>query len=93
MSGSTSAPIDLFKVLGAGARFDKKRFKEDLNVFNSAAAASKSAASKAALAASTNEISKELDFFGIQTAATPSTVGKKVDGKKGSKKADRKSAG
>ncbi|KAG0285010.1 RNA-dependent ATPase rok1 [Linnemannia gamsii] len=49
--------MDLFRMLGGGARFDKKRFKEDIEVFQpKAASTGLNADAEAALAT-------ELDFF------------------------------
>ncbi|KAG0235094.1 RNA-dependent ATPase rok1 [Actinomortierella wolfii] len=49
--------MDLFRLLGGGARFDKKRFKEDIEIFQpKAASTGLNADAEAALSA-------ELDFF------------------------------
>ncbi|KAF9998885.1 RNA-dependent ATPase rok1 [Entomortierella chlamydospora] len=68
--------MDLFRMLGGGARFDKKRFKEDIEVFQpKAVSTGLNADAEAALAT-------ELDFFKNKKPAS-----KKAPAKKNEKKA------
>ncbi|KAF9285082.1 RNA-dependent ATPase rok1 [Mortierella alpina] len=71
--------MDLFRMLGGGARFDKKRFKEDIEVFQpKAASTGLNADAEAALAT-------ELDFFKNKKSAAKKAPVKK---EKASKKSD-----
>ncbi|KAF9538251.1 RNA-dependent ATPase rok1 [Mortierella hygrophila] len=65
--------MDLFRMLGGGARFDKKRFKDDIEVFQpKAASTGLNADAEAAL-------STELDFFkNKKPAAKKAPVAKKL---------------
>ncbi|KAG9323750.1 hypothetical protein KVV02_007745 [Mortierella alpina] len=69
--------MDLFRMLGGGARFDKKRFKEDIEVFQpKAASTGLNADAEAALAT-------ELDFFkNKRPAAKKAPVKKETASKK-----------
>ncbi|KAI1320804.1 RNA-dependent ATPase rok1 [Mortierella claussenii] len=64
--------MDLFRMLGGGARFDKKRFKEDIEVFQpKAASTGLNADAEAALAT-------ELDFFKNKKPTNKKTPSKKA---------------
>ncbi|KAF9953934.1 RNA-dependent ATPase rok1 [Mortierella alpina] len=74
--------MDLFRMLGGGARFDKKRFKEDIEVFQpKAASTGLNADAEAALAT-------ELDFFKNKKPAAKKAPVKK---EKASKKSESES--
>ncbi|KAF9937042.1 RNA-dependent ATPase rok1 [Mortierella antarctica] len=74
--------MDLFRMLGGGARFDKKRFKEDIEVFQpKAASTGLNADAEAAL-------TTELDFFKNKKPAAKKAPVKK---EKASKKNDSES--
>ncbi|KAI8842560.1 P-loop containing nucleoside triphosphate hydrolase protein [Chytridium lagenaria] len=68
-----------FDVLGAGIRFDKKRFGRDLNIFEAedAQRASKKKAVDAAL--SSELIAPEVDFFGSLSKKEEGALKKKAD--------------
>ncbi|KAF9107556.1 RNA-dependent ATPase rok1 [Mortierella sp. AM989] len=67
--------MDLFRMLGGGARFDKKRFKDDIEVFQpKAASTGLNADAEAALAT-------ELDFFKNKKAVSKKTAVKKTEKK------------
>ncbi|KAF9366333.1 RNA-dependent ATPase rok1 [Mortierella sp. NVP85] len=70
--------MDLFRMLGGGARFDKKRFKEDIEVFQpKAVSTGLNADAEAALAT-------ELDFFKNKKSAAKKTPVKEASKHKGS---------
>ncbi|KAJ2550285.1 RNA-dependent ATPase rok1 [Coemansia sp. RSA 1933] len=50
--------MDFFKLLGAGARFDKQRFKDDISVFKPSRLTERDTADIV------DDVPKELDFFG-----------------------------
>ncbi|KAJ1796270.1 RNA-dependent ATPase rok1 [Coemansia sp. RSA 2399] len=50
--------MDFFKLLGAGAKFDKQRFREDISVFKPARRTERDTADMV------DNVPKELDFFG-----------------------------
>ncbi|KAJ3159821.1 RNA-dependent ATPase rok1 [Geranomyces michiganensis] len=70
--------MDLFRALGAGAKFDKKRFRQDLEVFHAKRPdQAPPAAAALGLNAGDSVIPAELDFFGTQEetpAPIPSTA-------------------
>ncbi|KAF9200455.1 RNA-dependent ATPase rok1 [Haplosporangium sp. Z 27] len=69
--------MDLFRMLGGGARFDKKRFKEDIEVFQpKAASTGLNADAEAAL-------TTELDFFKNKKPVPKKTAPTKKTEKKG----------
>ncbi|KAI8823026.1 P-loop containing nucleoside triphosphate hydrolase protein [Fimicolochytrium jonesii] len=55
--------MDLFRVLGAGAKFDKKRFRQDVEVFH---APRNEVAAPTATEVAANGIAPELDFFAAE---------------------------
>ncbi|KAF8929395.1 RNA-dependent ATPase rok1 [Dissophora ornata] len=68
--------MDLFRMLGGGARFDKKRFKEDIEVFQpKAVSTGLNADAEAALAT-------ELDFFKNKKPVVKKAPAKKAEKKK-----------
>ncbi|KAF9436477.1 RNA-dependent ATPase rok1 [Entomortierella beljakovae] len=77
--------MDLFRMLGGGARFDKRRFKDDIEVFQpKAASTGLNADAEAAL-------SSELDFFKNKKATTK--VAKKTEKKSEVEDSDGESSG
>ncbi|KAJ3171120.1 RNA-dependent ATPase rok1 [Geranomyces variabilis] len=72
--------MDLFRALGAGAKFDKKRFRQDVEVFHAKRPdTAPPAAAASGLDAGDSVVPAELDFFGTQEetpATTPSTAAK-----------------
>ncbi|KAI9208868.1 P-loop containing nucleoside triphosphate hydrolase protein [Polychytrium aggregatum] len=70
--------MDVFKLLGAGARFDRKRFKDDLGVFQKRAPGASASSSTIA----SESVADELDFFKInekvdEGTSAPSAAAKK----------------
>ncbi|KAJ3046564.1 RNA-dependent ATPase rok1 [Rhizophlyctis rosea] len=59
--------MDLFRVLGAGARFDKKRFRDDVEVFH-APRSNDATLEKSKLE---DNVVADLDFFGTSDAKDP----------------------
>ncbi|KAG0084364.1 RNA-dependent ATPase rok1 [Podila epicladia] len=84
--------MDLFRMLGGGARFDKRRFKDDIEVFQpKAASTGLNADAEAALAT-------ELDFFKnkkpeIKKALAPKKAAKKKDSDSESEDEDEDESG
>ncbi|KAJ3225053.1 RNA-dependent ATPase rok1 [Clydaea vesicula] len=57
---------DIFKILGAGAKFDRKRFNSDVQIFKpSTIETSKNLESKISIPENNIEIAAELDFFSV----------------------------
>ncbi|KAJ3388778.1 RNA-dependent ATPase rok1 [Lobulomyces angularis] len=57
---------DIFKILGAGAKFDRKRFNSDVQIFKpSTIETSKNLESKISIPENNIEIATELDFFSV----------------------------
>ena len=60
--------MDLFHLLGAGAKFDRKRFKEDVEMFEvKVSGGSGSVGDNVESGADADAFSRELDFFGVQS--------------------------
>ncbi|KAJ2034106.1 RNA-dependent ATPase rok1 [Coemansia sp. RSA 922] len=61
--------MDFFKLLGAGAKFDKSRFKEDISVFKPSRRAAHETVDLV------DDVPKELDFFGDHSRQQHGTKG------------------
>jgi len=80
---------DIFRLLaggGGGARFDKRRFADDVSIFTGApatdAAAASSSSSKAGSSSGTKlSLPADLDFFGGASAQPAAAAGKAGDAK------------
>ncbi|KAF7727337.1 RNA-dependent ATPase rok1 [Apophysomyces ossiformis] len=71
--------MDFFHLLGSGAKFDKKRFKEDVELFEAPNDVKKAAKEKNAIATDPNLRSKlleELDFFKTEAKGSKSRTAK-----------------
>ncbi|KAI9091816.1 putative ROK1-ATP-dependent RNA helicase [Phlyctochytrium arcticum] len=65
--------MDIFRVLGTGAKFDRKRFREDVEVFKAPEQSRTILDNGSAVAgiAGDSEVAAELDFFNVQEAPPP----------------------
>lgn len=78
-----SSTMDIFRALsGGGARFDKRRFKDDVQLFSPSASTSKTALDGEQPEEASNSgstiVPRELDFFG--SAAKSGTVSERAGG-------------